>query len=168
MQSGKALKLMLPVLIDDCADPSQYCHMLRCSIDELCVVGEKTARCIKNDKLHAVDGVHIDFASGKLIDHHADEAKSNYRVGRIKLQHKHNHFPRHYEHVETTNYECDEKNLHSVGGRLLQWFSEMHKVASADSGLPLHSMYIAYHFTEVPSTVPHSLLPTFELELQYE
>lgn len=32
----------------------QYCHTLRCSIDELCVVNVKTARCIKNDKLHDV------------------------------------------------------------------------------------------------------------------
>ncbi|VBB29505.1 unnamed protein product [Acanthocheilonema viteae] len=81
----------------------QNCHILQCSTDELCVVSEKTARCVKNDKLHDVDGVHIDFASGKLIDHHAEET-SHYRAGRMKQQHKHQHLPRHYEHVETTNY----------------------------------------------------------------
>ncbi|MCP9260799.1 Testican-3 [Dirofilaria immitis] len=119
-------------------DRSQYCHTLRCSADELCVVNVKTARCVKNDKLHDIDGVHIDFASGKPI-HHYDEEISHYRAGRIKSQHNHEHLPRHYEHAETINYECDEKKLHSVGGRLLQWFSEMHKLATADSGLPLHS-----------------------------
>ncbi|VDO67435.1 unnamed protein product [Onchocerca flexuosa] len=81
----------------------QYCHTLRCSTDELCVVNEKTARCIKNDKLHDVDGVHIDFASGKPI-HHLAEETSHYRAGRMKPHHNHEHLPRHYEHAETANY----------------------------------------------------------------
>ncbi|VIO99194.1 Thyroglobulin type-1 repeat family protein [Brugia malayi] len=119
-------------------DRNKHCHTLRCSSDELCVVNEKTARCVKNDKLHDVDGFHVDFTSGKLI-YHDDQEKSHYRNSRIQSsKHKHEHLPRHYEHIETTNYECDEKKLHSIGGRLLQWFSEMHKLATIDSGLPLH------------------------------
>ncbi|VDK88418.1 unnamed protein product [Onchocerca ochengi] len=64
---------------------------------------------------------------------------NHYKASPIKPQHNHEHLPRHYEHAETANYGCDEKKLHSIGGRLLQWFSEMHKLATADSGLPLHT-----------------------------
>lgn len=39
----------------------KYCHTLKCSTDELCAVSEKTARCIKNDKLHDVYVLFIKF-----------------------------------------------------------------------------------------------------------
>ncbi|EJW76882.1 hypothetical protein WUBG_12209 [Wuchereria bancrofti] len=85
-------------------DRNEYCHTLRCSSDELCVVNEKTARCVKNDKLHDVDGLHVDFSSGKLI-YHDEQEKSHYRNGRMQSsEHKHEHLPRHYEHIETINY----------------------------------------------------------------
>uniref|UniRef100_A0A915PXH1 Uncharacterized protein n=1 Tax=Setaria digitata TaxID=48799 RepID=A0A915PXH1_9BILA len=84
-------------------DKNEYCRTLRCSTDELCVVTEKTARCVKNDKLHEIDGVHIDFASGKPIEHQVEESNP-YSPGRIKPQHKHEHLLRHYEHPGTPNH----------------------------------------------------------------
>ena len=40
--------------------------------------------------------------------------------------------------------ECGEKELHNVGGRLLQWFSEMKRQAREDIELPLHSLFIIF------------------------
>uniref|UniRef100_A0A914W4U3 Secreted protein n=1 Tax=Plectus sambesii TaxID=2011161 RepID=A0A914W4U3_9BILA len=52
-------------------------------------------------------------------------------------KHKHEHNSRHQQ----PRADCDEKELRSMGGRLLQWFSDVHSKAEINENLPLPSKY---------------------------
>ncbi|VDM39398.1 unnamed protein product [Toxocara canis] len=113
----------------------QLCADLKCGQDDLCIVSEDNAICVNKHKLHEVEGEHIDSSTGKVIAHEKQE-KEHFKAGRKNPAHQHDHLPRHYEHNEAPNTECGEGELRRMGGRLLQWFFEMHKMAGADVDLP--------------------------------
>uniref|UniRef100_F1L7N3 Testican-3 n=1 Tax=Ascaris suum TaxID=6253 RepID=F1L7N3_ASCSU len=110
---------------------NELCAVLKCGPEDLCIVSDNNAVCMHKQKLHEVEGEHIDSTTGKVIQHDVHE-KEHFKMGIKKASHRHEHMPRHYEHNEEPKTECGEQELHRIGGRLLQWFIEMHKVSGAD------------------------------------
>ncbi|KAJ1352287.1 hypothetical protein KIN20_008587 [Parelaphostrongylus tenuis] len=90
------------------------CVAARCSDNELCVVKDGEPQCISKIKLI------------KLAKKHGIHHPLKHHV-RIHKHHKHDDDAARDDH-HRHNHLCSHDELVSMGGRLLQWFSDMHRV----------------------------------------
>ncbi|WKY05148.1 hypothetical protein Q1695_005848 [Nippostrongylus brasiliensis] len=97
--------------IRDKSDP--LCVAARCSEAEVCVVKDGEPQCISKLKLAKLAKKHGIHHPHK---HHA------------KPHQKHEKHEEHAQHDGLGHHKCSHAELISVGGRMLQWFTDMHKI----------------------------------------
>ena len=126
---------------------SELCAVLNCRHVEVCLVRRNNAICVNKHRLHRIEGtkVELEEASHLLAQAHKSiskphhsaakahhvSAKKHYSASKKSAHPKTNRLPsssRHsHGHTEKkAEKECSAAELRSMGGRLLQWFSDVH------------------------------------------
>ncbi|EPB67646.1 hypothetical protein ANCCEY_13260 [Ancylostoma ceylanicum] len=103
------------------SDP--LCIAARCKESDVCVVKNGEPQCISKQKIIKLARKH---GLHHLNKHHP-----------AKPHHKHQKHEEHAQHDRLGQHKCTHDELMSMGGRLLQWFSDMHRIHSGrDRQLP--------------------------------
>jgi hypothetical protein len=117
---------------------NELCGVLDCNKNvEVCVVKRNNAMCVDFSKLNEIEGDKVFY--GKHDNAH--EHKTGEHHVKTKVHDYKNKTPKQtaYRHGQQPQKECSTEELKSVGGRLLQWFTDVHKVESAKyASLPKH------------------------------
>ncbi|KAK6749905.1 hypothetical protein RB195_002116 [Necator americanus] len=118
--AGAAGLLLLVVLavahteIRPKTDP--LCIAARCQDSEVCVVKNGEPQCISKQKLIKLAKKHGLHHGNK---HHP-----------VQPHQKHQKHEEHAQHDRLGHHRCTHEELISMGGRLLQWFTDMHRMHS--------------------------------------
>lgn len=159
------------VYYPDAFGDNPLCPALDCSTHDVCVTKSDNAFCVKRNQLHQIHGLKVDARSGLLLDidgglkeatvdsasRHVESLLSadqieqevnDFHTARLQEHQSVDHTHPARERDDTEKY-CNEPALKSMGGRLLQWFVDVHR-AYIDNGtkktVPPH------HIVCAPST----------------
>ncbi|CAJ0928637.1 unnamed protein product, partial [Mesorhabditis belari] len=96
-------------------DQNELCSARGCGQGFICFVAVDKALCVKREVAREKLGKH------KYIEHGNDEEL-------LRKKHQHNLLSDAAKHERQEKHLCSRSELDSIGGRLMQWFKDMHRI----------------------------------------
>ncbi|CAJ0565139.1 unnamed protein product, partial [Mesorhabditis spiculigera] len=113
--------------------PSAYqsndlCAARGCKEGSVCFLAVGKAICVKRDVAREKLGKH------KFVEHGTDDEL-------LRKKHQHDLLTETAKHEKHEKHSCTRGELDSIGGRLVQWFSDMHRVHGEGRDVSLKSQF---------------------------